>query len=321
MPTRRQLLIGATGAVLAGALAPTAVRGAPPPTVCGGLAFGTYWRATLPAGADGGAVERAITAIVSSIDLSMSPFRPDSEITRFNLTDAGGPLPASSDFVAVTAEALRVAALTEGAFEPTVGPLVGRFGFGPIQRGGEGRFTEISVATGSVSKTRAVLTLDLCGVAKGYALDLMVAALDGLGIERFLIELGGEVAGRGGGWRIGIENPLPGPESIRRVVGLDGLALATSGDRYNGLDLAGVHFSHIIDPISQRPVDNGIASVSVLAPSAARADALATGLMAMGLDRGAALAEREGVPALFLVRQGADLGEHRIAGFDAHILV
>jgi thiamine biosynthesis lipoprotein len=318
------MLIG-MGSGLGAVLLPRLALGAALETkALGGPAFGTYWRSVVPYGTDMRSVRYAVEEVIARVDRAMSPFRADSEISFFNRKDSTDWFEASPAFCDVARHGLQVAALTDGAFEPTIGPLVHRFGFGPIM-GITGRHTDIEAGTGELRKAKAGLTLDLCGIAKGYALDAIVAGLEGAGLSNFFFELGGEVAASGlhpSGrvWQAGIERPLPGPETIERIVSLQGMALATSGTLANGMEIGGHEFGHIIDARTARPADNAIASVSVLAPTAMRADALATALLVMGVEVGAELAEREGVPALFLLRDGAGLAQVSAAGFDRHIL-
>lgn len=314
--TRRSVLIGAKNTLLASTL-PALAAGV---RVIGGPAFGTAWRVTLPDGTDEGAIAAAVRSIVELVDKSMSPFRFDSEVSRFNATDTGDWQPLSRETCAVVREGLDVAARGGGAFDLTVGPIVGRYGFGPIRQSSTGSYLDISARGDAVKKLQPRLTLDLCGIAKGYAVDRVVAALDSLGVKDFLIEFGGEVFARGThpdgrAWQVGVERPVPGPTTFQRIVRLAGRALATSGDAVNGYTIAGRRYSHIIDPRRGEPADNGLASVSVFMSQAATADALATALMAMGPEAGATFAEREEIPALFIVRKGGNLREIMTAGF------
>src|SRR5690606_6396009 len=118
----------------------------------------------------------ALEAIIASVDGAMSPFRADSDLSRFNRAATTDWQPLSAATCTVVEEGLRVAALTGNAFNPTVGPLVGRYGFGPITHGLAGLPEEIVVRDGAARKARPGLSLDLCGIAKGHALDRMVVA-------------------------------------------------------------------------------------------------------------------------------------------------
>lgn len=319
--TRRSLLLGA-GATL---LLPRAAAAEAETAVIEGPAFGASWRVVLPAGADRDAAGAALRAIVKDVDAAMSPFRAGSEVGRFNAGDDTGWVAVPAPVRAVVAEALRVARLTGGAFDPTVGPLVGRWGFGPITRVAEGDHRDIEISPAGLRKADAALSLDLCGIAKGHALDRMAAALDGLDVPDWLVELGGEVRGRGRhpsgrAWHVGIERPLPGDFAFQCVVDPGGLALATSGDRVNGFDIGGRRHAHIIDPARRRPATGALASVSVLAPRGDTADALATALFALGAEAGPDFAALEAIPALFLLREGGGIRELATGGFDARIV-
>jgi FAD:protein FMN transferase len=322
--SRRSLLIGVSSALLAGAV-PAALAAVPRCEVCGGTAFGSYWRLTVPAGTDLGAARAAVEAIIARVDRQMSPFRSDSDLARFNGADSTDILAAPYPLRAVVGESLRIAALSGGAFDPTVGPQVNRFGFGPITGKRGGSHAGIELIEGGLRKAEAGLTLDLCGIAKGYALDAMVRALANLGHRSLLLEVGGEVYARGRHpegrtWQLGIENPILDDGSMALVVQLEGMAIATSGDSVNVIEVGGRRYSHIIEPQAGRPVENAVASVSVLAPTAMEADALATALMVLGPERGAELAGRLGTPALFLLRDGGGLRTVPVGGFEAFML-
>jgi thiamine biosynthesis lipoprotein len=321
--SRRDVLIGAGSAF--GAAAMPGIAGAAATRVIGGAAFGTYWRVTLPAGVDVGQINNAIGGINDAINSALSPFRPGSEISRFNRSASTGWMTLGKDAARVMGEGLRIAALTGGGFDPTVGPIVGRFGFGPITGHRAGTYQNIAARGSQVKKDHPGLTFDPCGIAKGFALDRIVDCLDGLGIAAYLAEFGGEVYARGthpGGrpWQVGIERPLPAPFSFQRILRLEGMALATSGDSVNNYVVAGRRYSHIIDPRKGAPVSNGVAAVSVIAARAITADALATGLMAMGSKKGLAFAERNKLPVLYLLRGKGGFREIASTSLGAYVI-
>ena len=269
--TRREWLIGSGSAVLATCGAMSSMAADEGSVVAfGGPAFGTYWRATLPSGAKASDVRQVIEDIIVAVAAAMSPYRPETEISQFNAMQSFRPVPASPMFRIVVAESLRMAALTGGAFDPTVGPTVNRYGFGPIRGGTGARFSDIELlGDGAIAKTRTDATIDLCGIAKGYALDRIGEALDRRGHRVFVLELGGEVLARGThpqgrSWRIAIEDPIAGAARPRRIVRLDDMALATSGTAANAYTVGGRRYSHIINPRRAAPTDNLLASVSVL---------------------------------------------------------
>ena len=266
----------------------------------GGSAFGSYWRLTLADSTTSGT--SIVNSIVAEIDALMSPYRV-SDLSVFNATRSTDVLPLAPEVLEVAQSALSIAAETEGAFDPTVGPLVGQLGFGPI-RGEAGSFRELEVSGTGLRKAAQRLTLDLCGIAKGHALDRIVAALEAEGNANFLIDLGGEVSARGRhpdgrSWRIGVE----GAGSIAAIATLGGDAAATSGDAVQGYRLGGRRYGHIISPIS----DGGLASVTVFHASARRADALATALFAMGRDRAEEFARQRQIEAVLVPDAGAPI--------------
>jgi thiamine biosynthesis lipoprotein len=263
------------------------------------------------------AVEGALDAVVAR----MSAYLPDSELTRFNRHLSTTPFALSPDTLAVFATAQRVSALTGGAFDVTVAPIVDAWGFGPSKarrlvaaaelgalapRVGY-RMLAVDAAAGTATKTRADLQADLSGVAKGYGVDRAALALEALGITDYMVEAGGELRTRGVNaegqpWQIGIEQPDAVPPRARHVVPLSGQAMATSGDYRIYFERDGHRYSHEIEPATGLPIRHGLASVSVVAPDCAFADAMATALIVLGPDKGHALARREGIAAYFVTR-------------------
>jgi thiamine biosynthesis lipoprotein len=278
----------------------------------GGLAFGSYWRLSGAGSADAHRLRAHMETVIAVVDRAMSPYRPESDIMRFNASDSTRWFAVSPGTAAVVAAALSTARRCGGAFDPTVGPLVGQYGFGPMGGQRMGDYRQLSVRDGAIRKRDAGVSVDLCGIAKGYALDRAVQALDGAGLDHYLLEMGGEVFARGRHgaarpWQVAIEDPRPDATDLVHLVALDGQAIATSGNKRNGYDVAGQRFGHIVDPIASTCAATALLSVSVMAPQAIVADALATGIMAMGPERGAAFAAGEGIDALLLMADGPRL--------------
>ncbi|MFT6533841.1 MAG: thiamine biosynthesis lipoprotein [Limimaricola cinnabarinus] len=310
---RRDFLAGAGAALLAG----PARAGA---TTVGGPAFGSYWRCVLPAGAQREAVAHLATGLIADLEAELSPWRDDSALSGVNRAGAGDWRPVGAATLACLSEAEAVRSLTEGGFDGRVGPLVARHGFGRIEGAlaGEGRF---ELRGGAVRKSHAGLTFDPCGLAKGHALDLLVAGLAALGLSHALVEIGGEVAtlGRhpsGRAWRLAIERADAPRGTALRMVRPCSLALATSAHAPQGLR-GRVETSHVIDPRQGRPAAQGLAQVSVLASTGLRADALATGLLALGPHDGPRIARAAGIAALFVHPGGA---ERMTGGLAAHLI-
>ena len=304
---RRFLALGGTACLLA---MPAIARGAPALANIEGNAFGTGWRISLPAGVATGKLRIEMENLLAELDLAFSPWRADSVISRFN-TGTARDMAVLPEIAEVTRAALAIADASEGRFDPTVGPLVARWGFGPIQDGKAGGWQRLAAGDRHVARIDPASTLDLCGIAKGHALDRMTALLLDAGHDHFLADLGGELAARGRHpsgriWQVGIEDPRQEADGLAGALCLDGMAVATSGDRANGYDIGGRRFSHIIDPAKGEPVESRLASVSVLGVTARQADGWATALMAAG-ETGPGLAGRQGLPALFLFRESDGL--------------
>ena len=275
-----------------------------------------------------------VDAALAEVNRQMSPYHPDSEISRFNRAGANEPVAISPDFQFVVRRALEIAETTDGAFDPTVGALVNLWGFGPdglrrtaptpdqiaAARAITGwRHLRLSTE-GHLAKGVADLRLDLGAIAKGFGVDRVAALLRERGIENFLVEIGGETLGAGRNaqgepWRIGVLKP-DGSAALQGVAHLTGgKAIATSGDYRNFYrDETGEVRSHVVDPRTAAPVGHAVASVSVLAGDCLTADALATALFVLGPAEGLPLLAGRfpGVEALFLAR-AADGGFDEIA--------
>ncbi len=317
MSLTRRAFLASAGSALAIASEPAA---AATPDFLEGHAFGTTWRIAAAGSLDKRGVRAAFAHILNAIDACMSPFRPDSELSRFNSSTSTDWQTLSSDMCLVLAESLRMAEMTGGAFNPTVGPIVGRYGFGPIVAGLAGRPEDIVLRGNEGRKLRPDLSLDLCGIAKGFALDRLSACCGGLGITDYVIELGGEVVSMGQHpsgrrWHVGVENPADA--GFRHAIAPEGQALATSGSRINGYAWQGRGYSHIIDPSTGLPASGRLASVTVAAPTAMEADALATALFALGETRGPACARRSETEALFILADGIEL---TTSGFESRFV-
>ncbi|WP_016744087.1 FAD:protein FMN transferase [Rhizorhabdus wittichii] len=268
--------------------------------------MGTSWsvRFAAPAGCDPAAVEAAILARLDTIIVEMSHWRADSLISAYNRAEAGSWHSLPDDFAAVIVTALDVAARSGGAFDPAIGRLVGLAGFGPDPALRSDATTALTLARQNAGWRRlrfrdgrllqpGGLTLDLSGIAKGHAVDTVADALGALGIAHALVEIGGELVGRGvrpdgDPWWVDLENPPGNPLPPLRIA-LHGIAVATSGDYRRG--------AHSIDPRTGRSTDNGVRSVSVIHTSAMLADAWATALTVAGPEAGLDLARREGIAA------------------------
>ncbi len=321
-PRRRTLLLGALGtAALAACQRPAPQSGAGRVHLSGET-MGSTWNVKLdPAGQPVERVGEAVRAALAGVDARMSWFRPESELCAFNSAAAGVPVPLSPELFAVLAAAQDVSRWSSGAFDVTVAPAVETWGFGvnrqrrvpaaeqvAAQRGKvDWRALELDPAHRIASKGRQGLQVDLGGIAKGYGVDAVATALEGLGVAHYMIEVGGEVRTKGVNaasepWQIGIEEPDAAPQRARHIVPLSGRAMATSGDYRIYFEEGGRRYSHEIDPTTAAPIAHRLCSVTVVADDCMRADGLATALIVLGPDRGFELAERSGVAAQFIER-------------------
>ena len=293
---------------------------------------------TGPAGLDSDTqrdVDRALRARLDRIDRLMSTWDTGSELSRFNQSTSLQPFPVSRETFEVLEWAVTLAALTGGALDVTVAPLVDAWGFGPRgpreRRPSDGEIARLMEATGAgrialdaaaltVRKTRAEVQCDLSALAPGYAVDRLWAELADRGFTDFLVDVGGELRaagrnGRGEPWAIAIDRPQEKSDDVQRVVPLSGLAIATSGDYRRYREVDGQRVTHIVDPRTGRPLLHRLASVTVVDELAVRADGLATALMVLGSEEGIVLAEKLDLAALFIERTDSGFAEHATPRF------
>jgi thiamine biosynthesis lipoprotein len=304
--------------------------------------MGTSWSVKLaaPPRADLHALHHGIQRRLDAVVRQMSTWAPDSDICRYNRAAAGSWHALAGEFFRVLSCALQVARESGGAFDPSVGALVGLWGFGADARaqaapdGAALRAARRRVGWQRIElrpDTREALQpggvrLDLSAIAKGFGVDHVAAHLREKDVESALVEVGGELFGfgrkpDGAPWRVLVEaaEEESGCGSAPRVLDLDGIAVATSGDRWHAYAENGVRYSHSIDPRSGRPVERAAASVTVVAGDAMRADAWATALTVLDATEGFAFAQRHGLAARFVVRDGQGVDERMTDAFRTHL--
>ena len=263
-----------------------------------------------------------IFAAVDAVDRAMTTYSDDSELMALNRAPLGTPFALSPQLAEVLAISQQIHSDSEGAFDPTVGPLVNLWGFGPGKSRDEPPGDEeleallarvgfdalmLDTAARTAIRERDI-QLDLSAVAKGYGADRVADHLRDLGYSDFLVEVGGEMVlsganAEGERWRIAVEIPDAHGRGVQRVIPVSDTAVATSGDYRNYFERDGKRFSHTLDPRTGYPVTHNLASVTVLAATAAEADALATVFMVMGAERSLAFAEQRRIPLLLLVKE------------------
>ena len=280
-------------------------------------------------------LSQQIDRLLSKVDNSMSTYKDESEISRFNRLSVGETIEISSEFAEVIRISQSVWHQSNGAFDPTIGPLVDLWGFGPVDREQQIPSTEsieqvltmigfesIVLQGLTLSKLRPV-ALDLSAVAKGYAVDLVANHLEMLALPDYLVEIGGELRVSGANpegipWRIALEQPQLFA-AVDKVIELTDIAIATSGDYRNYFEKGGVRYSHTIDPRNGMPIRHQLASVTVITESCAEADAWATAFSVLGADESAELANKLGLAAYMLVREDDQFMALHSDAFDVYL--
>ncbi|WP_076484573.1 FAD:protein FMN transferase [Rhodobacter aestuarii] len=254
---------------------------------------------------------------VDLVDDQMSTWKPHSDLMRFNAASVGQwhLLPAA--LMEVLAEALTIGCASGGAFEIGMGDAVRAWGFGPTApsepairaalqktRCPAHEVLELDI-TQSRARKHAEITLDLCGIAKGYGVDRLIRTAQALGLNHALASIDGELRALGTqpdgrGWTVALEKPEIGTRAIHSMFEIENIALATSGDYRHFVKLGDRHLAHTMDPATGGPLKQSPASVTVLAESCMRADALASAVMVLGEARGRALVAQLGAEIVTL---------------------
>jgi thiamine biosynthesis lipoprotein len=306
-----------------------------------GSTMGTSWHVTVIPGArspSAATLQGGIETVLEAVNASMSTYRQDSEISRFNALEVDRWFAVSEDFYTVLSAAMAIGWQSRGAYDVTVGPLVDLWGFGPagpvtappaqdaitgmrervgqdhLRLDGEGR---------RVLK-RSPVALDFSSIAKGYAVDLVAQWLSAQGVGRYLVEVGGEMrlaglSSRGDLWRVAIERPDSTDRAVEEAIRLTDAGVATSGDYRNYFELDGQRFSHSIDPRTGYPVAHDLVSVTVVHPSAMMADGWATALIVLGYEDAMAVALEQGLAVYFVRRQGDAFSDSHTPAFAPYL--
>jgi len=277
----------------------------------------------------------SIDAKLVVINQLMSTYITDSEISRFNQYPHNQWFSLSSETLRVIEYSLYLSELTNGKFDITVSPLINLWGFGSdgetdfpsdmliAQAKEKVGWKALIVDKGNLRiKKSKPLTIDLSAIAKGYGVDVIAQLLEAQGVNNYLVEIGGEIRVNGSkpngeSWRVGVETPSFFLQGARKVITLQNVAVATSGDYRNFFEKDGIRYSHTIDPVTGRPVIHNIASITVIVASsdtnspahsqadsktysAMKADGMATAFMALGEEGALELANRLALPIYIL---------------------
>ena len=299
----------------------------------GGESMGTSWSVVMqcPPASDLRRLHKAIEHCLDRVIAQMSTWEPDSEISQYNRGAPGSWHRLSFEFFSVLECALDIARASDGALDPTIGRLVGLWGFGANAIPGSAGIPDAASleaarhASGwhrlrldapSLSVCQpGGLHLDLSAIAKGFAADWVAMRLSELGIRNALVEVGGELVAMGTSercapWNILLES---GDETDRvqpRVIALGQGAVATTGDLWHGERRGDRWVSHSLDPRTAEPIPAAVSAVTVVADSAMRADGWATALAVLGPSIGLQRATALNIPARFVVREGTTVTEH-----------
>ncbi len=266
----------------------------------------------------------SLEAAVTAVDMQMSNWKADSDLSRLNRAAPGGWVAVPANLASVLVRAIGIGSDTGNAFNAGVGDVVDAWGFGPAGAShprslsaGHGTcrplgvLLEIDVPGLRVRKHEHV-ALDLCGIAKGFGVDELARVLDRHGISSWLVGIDGEMRARGckadgSPWAIALEAPEDDRRAAMGVVELGDAAIATSGDYRHWTGTDGERISHTMDPRTGAPLRTALASVTVIAPVCADADAYATAMMVLGPQAGADLARQLSLDALFVTREDTGL--------------
>lgn len=289
--------------------------------------LGTVCRITIQASAserfDGEAVLDAAFSKLSDVEHRISRLLPDSELSLVNAQAGVAPVAVSEDTFDIISTAFDYAKMTDGAFNPAIGPLVSLWGINtesvkvpteqeiaqvlPLL---DWRSVELDESTRSVFLPMKGMSLDLGGIGKGYAADEVGAVLRKMGVSNALINLGGNILVIGTRmdgqlWRIGLQDPADERGIYFLTISLTDGTIVTSGPYERFFEKDGIIYHHILDSATGRPAATHIESVTVTGASSTVADALSTAVFVLGLDRSVALLEESpDMDAVFLMDDG-----------------
>lgn len=296
-----------------------------------GQAQGTYYMLTYFDNQNRN-LQTEIDSILKDFDQSLSSWVPNSILSRVNRNEKDVIL--DQNFIDNFNLSVRISQETDGAFDCTVGPLIEAWGFG-FREGIELNqkmidsiqefvgYQKARIDKGILLKDDPRMELSFNAVAQGYSVDLLGQYLKAKGISNFIIDIGGEVLASGNkpnseSWNVGIQKPTEdeyGKIEAEIVISLNDKALVTSGSYRKYYEKDGVRYSHMIDPSTGYPVTHSLLSVTVLADNCADADAYATALMIMGLEKAKAFVnKRNDLEAYFVFDEGAEMSNYITEG-------
>lgn len=273
-----------------------------------GFAQGSYYAVTYVKGKDSPEVDiifQGVDSILTHFDQCASLWKDGSEICRVNRNE---DFVVSGMFLDLFEKSQQISRITDGAFDCTVGPLVKRYGFSKGKDEGKGHnlteeelaeimkhvgWQKVRAQQGKIIKAHPDIQLDFNAIAQGYCSDLIARYLENLGIGNYLVDVGGEICGKGTKasgkpWIVGIEKPAKEAMSQRTILEkmeLKDKALVTSGSYRKFFEENGRRFSHTVDPHTGLPIQHRLLSATILCDSCWMADGIATACMVWGVEK------------------------------------
>lgn len=282
-----------------------------------GQIFGTYYNIKIRTDKKDNELKKKIEAKLQLINQQMSVFEETSELSLINQAPANSTLDLSANMRQVLRAADQVHRLSGGWFDPTLGRLIDLWGFGAgkMQEPDEVAIKQALQTAGfkqlkfsdnyhKLRKSRQENYLNLSAIAKGFGVDQLAALLEEEGYHNYVVEIGGEIKTKGtrspsgDSWNVGINKPIAGSTENAMVVSLSNIAVATSGNYRNFYQKDGKTFAHTISFQTGRPVLSDALSVSVFHDSCMYADAFATAIVAMGVEKGLAFADKNNLKVI-----------------------
>lgn len=283
-------------------------------------------------------LQTEIDTLLLGINQLMSTYITDSELSRFNQYRGTDNFPLSGETLKVMGEAKRIGKLSEGMLDVTLGPVINLWGFGPQNRPekipSEQEIAKAKSISGLdklllgdtwASKLEPELYVDLSTIAKGYGVDRVAELLEQHQLHDYLVEIGGELRVSGSkssglAWVIAVEKPLNTKRAVQKFISVGNNALATSGDYRIYYEEDGLRYSHLINPLTAKPITHNLVSVTVVHPSSMTADGLATALNVMGKDKALMIAEQNNLAVLLITRENDEYIEYTTPQFAPFIL-
>jgi thiamine biosynthesis lipoprotein len=278
-----------------------------------------------------------IDSVLADINDKMSTYIPNSELSKFNKSIRTEWVSISADLAEVINTSLKISEESNGSFDITVGPLVNLWGFGPQKNDLEiptkeeidsllkiigYNFIELDRYNLKLRKTIPDIYCDLSAIAKGYGVDKVGLFLESIGLNEYMVEIGGEVRTKGKNknnerWTIGISTPSS--NGLQKILGISDLSVATSGDYFNYYEVDGVRYSHTIDPKTGKPITHKLASVTVIHEKCEYADGYATAIDVLGPEAGYEFALKMELPIFMILRENNGFVEKMNPQFEEFI--